>query len=104
MRWIVCDVDDGTLRVEATRRDAVRWLTFHFGGEVLARYRYGPGRYEYTTGLRGEDAASSAFVVREDRLATGGWDPRQVALYPLVDDPHHLVERIQDSYASSVAF
>lgn len=95
-RWFACDVDDGVLRGEDTRRELVRWLTFHFGGEVLARHRYGPGRYEYTIGLRSEDGSDRAFVVREDRLDAGGWDARQTVLYPMPDDPHQLVERIQD--------
>lgn len=99
--WAVCDVDDGILRVEPTRRAAVRWLTFHCGGEVLARYAYGPGNYEYTVGLRGEDGSGGGFVVRADRLAASGWDPDQTPLYPLVDDPHEWVERIQGSLKES---
>lgn len=99
--WTVCDVDDGILRVESTRRAAVRWLTFHCGGEVLARYAYGPGKFEYTIGLPGEDGTGGGFVVRADRLAASGWDPDQAPLYPLADDPHELVERIQGSLEES---
>lgn len=92
-RWMVCDIDDGIMRIEPNRKAAVRWLTFHCGGEVLARHSYGPGNFEYTMGLRGEDDSSGAFVVREDRLVSGGWDPDQTPLYPRAEDPHELVER-----------
>ncbi len=44
--WAICDVDDGILRVEPTRRDAVRWLTFHYGGVVMGRDS--PGMFEYS--------------------------------------------------------
>lgn len=101
--WAVCDVDDGVLRVEPTRRAAVRWLTRHYGGEVLARYAYGPGKFEYTIGIRGEDGVAGAFVVRTDRLASGSWDLDQTPLYPLPDDPDERIERIQDSLKESSA-
>ncbi|WP_254427624.1 hypothetical protein [Mycolicibacterium conceptionense] len=99
--WAVCDVDDGILRVEPTRRAAVRWLTFHCGGEVLMRYAYGPGKFEYTVGLRGEDDPGGGFVVRTDRLAASGWDSSQPPLYPFADDPHERVERVQNSLEES---
>lgn len=100
-RWMVCDVDDGILRVEPTRRAAVRWLTFMCGGEVLARYSYGPGCFEYTIGIRGEDNSGGGFVARADRLSAHGWDPDQTPLYPLADDPDERVERVQDSLEES---
>ncbi|WP_232785298.1 hypothetical protein [Mycobacteroides chelonae] len=101
MRWFVCDIDDGILRAENTRKAAVRWLTFQFGGEVLARRCYGPGRFEYTVGLPSDDTHDSAFIVRDDRLTVGGWNPNQAPLYPLADDPHERVERVQDSLEES---
>ena len=93
-QWVVCDMDDGILRIEPTRRAAVRWLCLLFGGTVRARYSYGPGSFEYVVGADDEDH-SSAFVVRGDRVAAadGGWDPQQVPLYPLADDEFERVDR-----------
>lgn len=95
-------MDDGILRIEPTRRAAVRWLCLLLGGTVRARYSYGPGSFEYVVGAAGEDHCS-AFVVRGDRVAAGagGWDPQQVPLYPLGDDEFERVGRADEGLGQS---
>ena len=99
--WVVCDTDGGILRRESSRRAAVEWLKSFLGGEVLNRHAYGPGRFEYSIGHRGDEDADSLFVVRADRLRAGGWDLEQSALYPSTVDPYDHVERDQDSLEES---
>jgi hypothetical protein len=100
--WLVCDMDDGVLRREAARKNAVNWfMRFSAAKDVIERHAYGPGSYEYRVGdLRDPDDSCSAFIVREDRAAgKWGWDADQVPLYPLAGDlAYERVERpAQDS-------
>ena len=91
VRWYVCDMDEGVLRIESTRRDAVIWAINHDGGKVLWRHKYGPGSYDYMIGFRGEDANTSVAIVREDRLKAYGLDtppPEISPLYPHRNEPH----------------
>lgn len=86
MRWFVCDMDDGVLRIEPTRKAAVDWWKDHCDTtNVIRRHNYGPGKYEYQVGAS-EDDSSSAFIVREDLLEAGGWDPNQLPMFPF---PEH---------------
>jgi hypothetical protein len=95
--WLVCDMDDGLLRREPTRKKAVDWFKSHSdAAKVTERHAYGPGSYEYRVGE--PDDGASVFIVREDRAAAGMWDLTQAPLYPLADDPHEMVDRLaQDS-------
>ena len=93
MTWAVADMDEGILRREPSRQAALRWvLDHHCTNRVLRRHAYGPGAYEYRVGADMEDG-SEAFIVREDQLASHGYDPEQVSLYPLPKDPHQRVDR-----------
>lgn len=85
--WFVCDMDDGILRQEPTRKDAVEWLKMRFGPRVLERHKYGPGDYEYIIGY-GDYDRSSAFVIRSDRVEASGFSLDQPAMYPEKDKPH----------------
>ncbi|MEU6362190.1 hypothetical protein [Streptomyces albidoflavus] len=63
--WLVCDMDDGVLRVEPTRAAAAEWRTY-FDDDL--------------------------FVVRADRAESQGWDPLQRPYYPHPDDPFERVD------------
>jgi len=100
-QWFVFGMDDGLLRIEPTRRVAVRWLCLLFGGTVRRRYSYGPGSFEYFVGIDSEDQ-DSAFIMRGDRAAGNtGWDPHQEPLYPYADDPFERVERANNELEES---
>lgn len=91
MRWYVCDMDEGVLRVESSRRAAVEWwMSDQCASKVIERYTYGPGFYDYHVGHNREDWAGSA-IVREDKLAQYGIiTPLSEIkpLYPFADRPH----------------
>jgi hypothetical protein len=92
-RWYVCDMDDGVLRVEATRRAAVTWWMDHNDcNAVFSRHIYATGYYSYKVGERGHrDSGSETAIVRGDKLRSYGIDtpPAEiVARYPWPDDPH----------------
>jgi len=89
-RWFVCDMDEGVLRIEPTRRAAVEWCRTHSGGKVIRRYAYGPGYYSYLIGYDREDHNGGLSIVREDCLRWYGLDtpPGEIKpLYPYVDEP-----------------
>jgi hypothetical protein len=66
MPWLVCDMDDGVMRIEPTYANAVEW------------------RRSFDDGL---------FIVRADRAHLQGWDALQQPLYPYPDDPFERVDR-----------
>jgi hypothetical protein len=73
MRWFVCDMDEGVLKIEDSRRAALEWSKQHCGAEsVVARRSYGPGDYEYWIGTGPEDH-SQVYIIREDRITSGEW-------------------------------
>lgn len=86
-------MSDGVLRLVPTRRAGVTWALEH-GGNLLERHDY-RGCWEYVIGFVGEDSADGAFVVRDDCLERNGWDPGQVPLFPIADDPHEQVDRTE---------
>lgn len=94
--WLILDMDDGVLRREPTRRQAVEWLCGAADGEVLSRYTYGPGEYSYTVGVRGEDGCMSASIERIDIIDRAGWGwALQVPdFYPFRDRPYVTDESI----------
>lgn len=84
MRWYVHDMDESVLRIEPTRKAAVEWLKGLSGDKVIWRYTYGPGRYEYMVGTRGE-VTGQAFITREDKMRAV--DIEAEPLYPYPDRP-----------------
>jgi hypothetical protein len=90
VNWYVCNPDDGVLRVEGTRREALAWLMRReCAPRVLSRYTYGPGYYSYIVGQNVEDRSQSMSLVREDCLRWYGIDtaPEEIQpLYPKADD------------------
>lgn len=94
MRWFVCDMDEGVLRVEPTRTAARQWFAGHvgLGDAYVRRHNYGAGDYEYAIGSS-EDDHDQCWIIREDRLPGNGWDASQQPLYPVADKPHERVER-----------
>lgn len=92
--WLVCDMDEGVLRREPTRKAALRWSMNHLcASRVLERYAYGRGSYDYLLGDGGGDSAGGVSIVRADVAARSGWKPDQAALYPVAGDPFEEVAR-----------
>lgn len=89
--WYVCDMDEGVLRREPTRRAALKWLLDQAcTTNVIERYAYGPGYYSYLVGSDREDSTDAA-IVREDCLRRYGIDtpPDQIEpRYPYSNQPH----------------
>lgn len=85
--WLVCDMDDGVLRREPTRRKALDWWkSLNEAPRVLGSHRYAEGSYSYTVGHSAEDHAGSVAIVRADVAHYDGWDADQQPLYPYDDD------------------
>lgn len=92
--WVVCDVDDGVLRVEPTRAAAVEWArSFADAAGVKERHQYGEGRYEYVFADSDGDICGGVNIVRADVAHASGIDPLQQPLYPFPDEPFERVER-----------
>lgn len=92
--WLVCDMDDGVLRREPTRKAALRWwMRLQDAPRVLERHTYGPGSYDYTVGYSAEDNAGSVAIIRADVAEYAGWDLGQTPLYPSADEPFEPVDR-----------
>jgi hypothetical protein len=96
MQWYVCDMDDGVLRVEPSRRAAVEWWkTDQDAPNVIERFTYGPGYYGYLVGPSAEEAASAA-IVREDKLAVYGITTPATQIQPLYPYPDRPRDRRDD--------
>ena len=93
--WLVLDMDDGLLRREPTRKDALQWwMRLQGETKVLERHTYGPGAYSYITGTSPNDNSGTIFIETEEAARrSGGWNPDQPALYPIEDDPFNMVDR-----------
>lgn len=85
--WLVCDMDDGVLRVEPTRSAAARWGAT-FTDSQTYRFTLGSTCYEYEY-----DDCTTLFIVRADNAHLHGFDPEQQPLYPFPDDPYEEVTR-----------
>jgi hypothetical protein len=92
--WLVLDMDEGLLRREASRADAVTWMTELTGGRVLSRDQYRPGRYGYRIGLPDADRVEFWFVERADDARDSGEGADQAPLYPHRARPYERVERV----------
>ncbi|MFF8786725.1 hypothetical protein [Streptomyces sp. NPDC015125] len=90
--WLVCDMDDGVVRVEPSRAEAAAWCRTHCG-EDRVRFEHGKGStaYEYFFGPRGDE--TSFFILKADHAHQHGFNPQQRPLHPFSDDPHHKVDR-----------
>ncbi len=87
--WYVMDMDEGCLRIERTRRAAVRWwLDFQCANKVLNRHTYCPGYYSYTVGYNDLDSIETA-IVREDCLKVYGYDGNPKDIEPMY--PHNTL-------------
>lgn len=93
--WLILDMDEGLLRVEPTRRDAVTWCTEQDGYVVRGRHCYGPGAYEYGFWWKGnEDSGHGLFIERFDTVGPTGWmwAVEQGARYPHPDQPYKRID------------
>lgn len=63
--WLVFDMDEGMLHVAPSRRAAVKRYCVD-ESEVVGRYTYGPGAYEYGFGMPGEDNGRQLWIYRAD--------------------------------------
>ncbi|MGW9069237.1 hypothetical protein ACWGQT_07305 [Streptomyces yangpuensis] len=88
--WLVCDMDQGVLRVEPTRNEAVRWAAIFFDADEW-RHSRGGICHEYFFGP--ENDYESVFIVQADNAHRGGFDPEQQPLHPFADDPYEEVAR-----------
>ena len=93
MSWYVADMDNGILRKEPTRRAAVEWAKdYSMSTRVFGRFKYGPGDYDYKLG-NDEEETTSLHILVEKRLVLHGYDPEQIPLYPIPEDPYHEIDR-----------
>lgn len=90
--WLVCDMDDGVLRVEPDRAAAARWGSIYAGDSEWRFRRTAAGSYECFYGPRSEESAS-LFIMRGDVAHHAGFDPLQQPLHPFPDDPFEQVDR-----------
>lgn len=99
--WLVGDMDDGVLRIEATRTDALGWAKRNAcADQVTRRYHYGSHNYGYVLASSDPDDCTSRFIGRVDTAHLQGYDPQQVPLYPILDQPYTLVEPAADITAT----
>ncbi|MCX4799642.1 hypothetical protein OG497_37945 [Streptomyces sp. NBC_01242] len=85
--WLVCDMDDGVVRVEPSRAAAVKWACLHNDGKVISRDPQGEGWYDYAIGPDRDDAVG-VWIARADVVHRHGFDPAQEPWYPYLDAPH----------------
>lgn len=93
--WYVCDMDDGILRVELTRKAAKRWAEEHFGAPQLTSKRLGVGRYEYGYGYPGEDVIQTIFIIMGSMAVLDegfARDGLYKIAYPYPNEPHKEAE------------
>ena len=98
--WLVCDMDQGVLRCEPTRRAALAWAMRLAGhSRVYSRDSYGHGgAYGYTTGTDDpDDSRCYWFIERPYRARRGGFAGLGRPLYPYPDraydqDPEVVAE------------
>lgn len=90
MSWLVCDMDEGVLRRERTRLEALHWwLDHNEHTRVVERFAYAPGSYSYTTaGLDREDR-SSVYIGTEEGARHQGYDTAMTPRFPYDGDRRH---------------
>ena len=99
MMWLVCDMDDGVLRREPTKRAAKEWfwhcLVNAPSVDALHVRRQLDGSYWVSYWDGASDYSSSATIVRADVAERTGWDVSQIPLYPDDEHPYERVERAE---------
>lgn len=89
MPWLVCDMDEGVLRVAPTRKAARDWAELCAGAPLRSmNHAKGSTCWEYAFGFPGEDSNTCFFVMRADNAHLHGCDAEQEPFYPYTDDPH----------------
>lgn len=95
--WLVGDMDDGVLRIEPTRTDALGWaMRDACADRVRHRHHYGSHNYGYVLAANDPDDCTSRFIGRTDTAHLQGYDPNQPPLYPVPNEPYTLVEPAVD--------
>ena len=83
--WLVCDMDDGIVRVEPSRAAAVKWAcSRQLSNRIISRKRTGEGWYDYRIGDSPDDSAE-VWIARSDVVHWHGFDPVQEPWYPYPD-------------------
>jgi len=92
--WLVGNMDDGVLRIEATRTTAVDWAKHDACADLVRhRYHYGLHNYGYVLGNSTDpEGGDDYFIGRVDTADRQGYDPNQPPLYPIPDKPYTVVE------------
>ncbi|MFF4777648.1 hypothetical protein ACFY05_32955 [Microtetraspora fusca] len=92
--WYVVNMDDGVIRAEPTKENALRWVANHWGvGAVQpGQHRLHDGFYEYYVGTSASDRRQ-VWIVLGVVLALHGWDINETPLYPHPDRPAERVDR-----------
>lgn len=97
LAWLICGMDDGVLRAEATRTDALDWAKSDAcAGRVRERHDYGDHTYGYVLADADHDSRGTYFIGRIDCVARHGYDPQQPPLYPIGQEPHTRIEPALD--------
>ncbi|MEV8344491.1 hypothetical protein [Streptomyces niveus] len=92
--WLVCDMDEGVMRVEPSMRAAVAWAASLACAPVRERRSSSGGDvYDYVFGHPGEDGNTCVFIMRADAAHRHGFDPVQQPQYPFPDAPDERVRR-----------
>ena len=92
--WLVCDMDEGVMRVAASRKNAVSWAKAFTCGQVLGRSHFpGSDCYDYQFGVKGEESGNTFFVMPADAAHRHGFDPVQQPRCPYPDAPYERVRR-----------
>ena len=95
--WMVAQTDEGVLRIEPTRRQALEWAKNLIGGpRVRQRVKYVEGSYEYLLSGEGADEEwTSVFIFRADLIEVVGVPSEErMPLYPHRDRPFEWRDRM----------
>jgi hypothetical protein len=90
--WLVLDMDEGLIRIEPTRKAAVKWCTDWYGPVLERNGR--DGAYYYVFGDKDSLRATSYFIERYDAAVdpnrNGGWEnvADGPAKFPYADRPY----------------
>ncbi|GBQ04364.1 hypothetical protein SSP531S_58580 [Streptomyces spongiicola] len=92
--WLVCDMDEGVMRVESSMRAAAAWASSYACAPVRERRSYPGGDcYDYVFGFPGEDDNTCVFIMRADVAHRHGFNPVQQPRYPYPAAPDERVRR-----------
>jgi len=91
--WYLCDMDDGILRAEPTKRAAKDWFRGWADTPRVNVHRVSAGDYYLTAAYDGGMYATSAFLMTAEVTARHAFDPGQRPLYPSAEHPYERVDR-----------